>query len=70
MHGLLGLNGAGKTTPVRIMTTLLSPDVGRVLVVGADAEHESGRARSRIGLVGQYAAVDEALSGRGGPPCY
>ncbi|NDK31722.1 ATP-binding cassette domain-containing protein [Nesterenkonia haasae] len=64
VHGMLGPNGAGKTTAVRIMTTLLAPDAGRVVVAGADAVHESGRVRSRIGLVGQYAAVDEALSGR------
>lgn len=64
VHGLLGPNGAGKTTAVRIMSTLLAPDAGRVLVAGSDAVRDSGRVRSRIGLVGQYAAVDEALSGR------
>ncbi|MDL9935778.1 ATP-binding cassette domain-containing protein [Gordonia sp. ABSL1-1] len=64
VHGLLGPNGAGKTTAVRIMTTLMAPDSGRVMVAGLDAVHDSGRVRERIGLVGQYAAVDEALSGR------
>ncbi|MBT2483109.1 MULTISPECIES: ATP-binding cassette domain-containing protein [unclassified Microbacterium] len=64
VHGLLGPNGAGKTTAVRIMTTLLAPDAGRVTVAGLDAVRDSARVRAQIGLVGQYAAVDEALSGR------
>lgn len=64
VHGLLGPNGAGKTTAMRIMTTLLLPDAGRVMVAGLDAVRDSGKVRARIGLVGQYAAVDEALTGR------
>ena len=61
--GLLGPNGAGKTTAVRILTTLLRPDGGRARVAGFDVEHEAPRLRSRIGLAGQYAAVDENLTG-------
>ncbi len=61
--GLLGPNGAGKTTAVRILTTLLRPDGGRARVAGFDVEHEGPKLRSRIGLAGQYAAVDENLTG-------
>lgn len=64
VHGLLGPNGAGKTTAVRIMTTLLTPDAGRVVIAGFDAVREPAKVRARIGLVGQYAAVDETLTGR------
>ncbi|MFE0750535.1 ATP-binding cassette domain-containing protein [Gordonia sp. NPDC058843] len=64
VHGLLGPNGAGKTTAVRIMTTLLTPDAGRVEIAGVDALRDPARVRTRIGLVGQHAAVDEALTGR------
>ena len=62
--GLLGPNGAGKTTAVRILTTLLRPDGGRAEVVGYDVVHDAQALRSVIGLAGQYAAVDENLSGR------
>lgn len=62
--GLLGPNGAGKTTAVRILTTLLAPDAGRALVAGHDVVHEPHRVRGAIGLAGQYAAVDENLTGR------
>ena len=62
--GLLGPNGAGKTTAVRILTTLLKPDAGRAKVVGFDVVKQAGDLRSRIGLTGQYAAVDEYLTGR------
>jgi ABC-2 type transport system ATP-binding protein len=61
--GLLGPNGAGKTTAVRVMTTLLQPDAGEIRVAGLDALKEAARLRERIGLAGQYAAVDENLTG-------
>ena len=61
---LLGPNGAGKTTLVRILTTLLRPDRGRARVAGCDVVADAGRLRSLIGLAGQYAAVDELLTGR------
>ena len=61
--GLLGPNGAGKTTAVRIITTLLSPDAGTVRVAGIDARTDPDGVRSRIGLSGQYAAIDEYLTG-------
>jgi ABC-2 type transport system ATP-binding protein len=62
--GLLGPNGAGKTTAVRILTTLLRADGGRASVAGFDVAREPDRVRASIGLVGQHAAVDEALSAR------
>src|SRR5918995_2016378 len=62
--GLLGPNGAGKTTAVRIMTTLLPPDGGTARVAGLDVVGDANELRSRIGLAGQYAAVDENLTGR------
>jgi ABC-2 type transport system ATP-binding protein len=61
--GLLGPNGAGKTTAVRIFATLLRPDAGTVRVAGIDALHDPAGVRERIGLSGQYAAVDEYLTG-------
>ncbi len=61
--GLLGPNGAGKTTMVRVLTTLLRPDAGTATVAGFDVEHDAGELRSKIGLAGQYAAVDENLTG-------
>jgi len=61
--GVLGPNGAGKTTTVRILTTLLKPDAGRAILDGIDVVKEPRRARARIGLTGQYAAVDERLTG-------
>jgi ABC-2 type transport system ATP-binding protein len=61
--GLLGPNGAGKTTAVRILTTLLRPDGGSAHVAGFDVVRDAPRVREKIGLAGQYAAVDENLSG-------
>jgi ABC-2 type transport system ATP-binding protein len=61
--GMLGPNGAGKTTAVSILTTLLEPDSGEATIAGADLRTEPGRVRERIGLSGQYAAVDEVLTG-------
>ena len=62
--GLLGPNGAGKTTAVRVLATLLRPDSGRARVLGADVVRQAGDVRSRIGLTGQYAALDDYLTGR------
>lgn len=63
VFGLLGPNGAGKTTAVRIISTLLRPDTGRVTVAGADARTNPNGVRRSIGLSGQYAAVDDRLTG-------
>jgi ABC-2 type transport system ATP-binding protein len=63
VFGLLGPNGAGKTTAVRILTTLLQPDEGSARVGGFDVIREPARVREHIGLAGQYAAVDENLTG-------
>ncbi|HZS94169.1 MAG TPA: ATP-binding cassette domain-containing protein [Chloroflexota bacterium] len=62
--GVLGPNGAGKTTAVRILATLLRPDAGRAEVAGSDVVRQASDVRARIGLAGQYAAVDEYLTGR------
>jgi ABC-2 type transport system ATP-binding protein len=61
--GLLGPNGAGKTTAVRILTTLLRPDAGTAVVAGVDVLADPAEARRNIGVSGQYAAVDENLTG-------
>jgi ABC-2 type transport system ATP-binding protein len=61
--GLLGPNGAGKTTFVRILTTLLEPDTGKAQVLGFDVVQQAAELRQEIGLAGQYAAVDENLTG-------
>ncbi|MGW2423260.1 ATP-binding cassette domain-containing protein [Streptomyces sp. NPDC001709] len=64
VHAVLGPNGAGKTTLVRILSTLLRPDGGRIRVAGHDVVTEARAVRRRIGLLGQYAALDEQLDGR------
>jgi ABC-2 type transport system ATP-binding protein len=64
VFGLLGPNGAGKTTVVRILTTILQPDGGTARVLGHDVVREADVVRSLFGLAGQYAAVDENLTGR------
>ncbi len=61
--GLLGPNGAGKTTAVRVLSTILRPDTGSAQVLGHDVVKEAGRVRRLIGLAGQYATVDEQLTG-------
>ncbi len=63
VFGLLGPNGAGKTTTVRVLTTLQAPDSGAIRVAGVDALTDAAELRERIGLAGQYAAVDELLTG-------
>jgi len=64
VHGLLGPNGAGKTTAVRILSTLVKLDGGSARVAGLDVARQPREVRARIGLTGQYAAVDEVLTGR------
>ncbi len=64
VFGLLGPNGAGKTTLVRVLTTLLSPDAGRAEVLGRDVVHDAAAVREIVALTGQFAAVDELLTGR------
>jgi ABC-2 type transport system ATP-binding protein len=64
VYGLLGPNGAGKTTAVRVFATLLRPDGGRAQVLGHDVDKEAADVRRVIGLTGQYAALDEYLTGR------
>ncbi len=64
IYGLLGPNGAGKTTLIRVMTTLIKPDSGRAHVAGIDVLADPKTARTRMGLAGQFAAVDAYLTGR------
>ncbi len=64
VFGLLGPNGAGKTTAVRILATLVRPDAGRATVGGYDVVRDAHRVRQLTGLTGQYASVDETLTGR------
>ena len=62
--GLLGPNGSGKTTTVRILSTLVEPDAGQAIVAGVDVARDPSRVRPLIGMAGQYAAVDPNLTGR------
>ena len=64
VYGLLGPNGAGKTTAVRVLATLIRPDGGQARVLGHDVQAEAAAVRRTIGLTGQYAALDEYLTGR------
>jgi ABC-2 type transport system ATP-binding protein len=64
VYGVLGPNGAGKTTTIRILATLLRPDAGTARVFGHDVVAEADAVRDRVSLTGQYASVDEDLSGR------
>jgi ABC-2 type transport system ATP-binding protein len=64
IYGLLGPNGAGKTTLIRVLATLLPPDGGSACVAGVDVRQHPEQVRAQIGLAGQYAAVDEHLTGR------
>ncbi len=64
VYGLLGPNGAGKTTTVRILATLLAPDAGQARVLGHDVMTQAGAVRRRIALTGQFATVDDDLTGR------
>jgi ABC transporter DrrB family efflux protein len=64
VFGLLGPNGAGKTTLIRVLATLLAPDAGRAEVFGRDVVHDAAGVRELLGLTGQFAAVDEMLTGR------
>lgn len=64
VYGLLGPNGAGKTTAIRMLATLLPPDAGTASVFGHDVVHDADAVRSRVSLTGQFASVDEDLTGR------
>src|SRR5215207_4887025 len=63
VYGVLGPNGAGKTTTIRVLATLLQPDAGRALVLGHDVVTEADAVRACVSLTGQFASVDEELSG-------
>src|SRR5688572_17360516 len=63
VYGLLGPNGAGKTTTIRVLTTLLKPTSGRASVLGHDVVRDAAVVRQKVSLTGQYASVDEDLTG-------
>ena len=63
VYGLLGPNGAGKTTTIRVLATLLRPDGGSARVLGHDVARDAARVRERVSLTGQFASVDEDLTG-------
>ena len=63
VYGLLGPNGAGKTTTIRVLATLLKPDAGAATVLGHDVVRDAKRVREKVSLTGQYASVDEDLTG-------
>src|ERR671918_223107 len=63
VYGVLGPNGAGKTTTIRMLATLLRPDAGTARVLGHDIVREADAVRGRVGLTGQFATVDEDLTG-------
>src|SRR5687767_15666366 len=63
VFGLLGPNGAGKTTTIRILATLLRPDAGTAIVLGHDVARDARKVREKVSLTGQYASVDEDLTG-------
>src|SRR6187549_1557724 len=64
VYGLLGPNGAGKTTTVRTLATLLRPDAGTATVLGLDVVRDAAQVRNKVSLTGQYASVDEDLTGQ------
>jgi daunorubicin/doxorubicin transport system ATP-binding protein len=64
VYGLLGPNGAGKTTAIRVLTTLLKPTAGKATVLGLDVLHDAAAVRQKVSLTGQYASIDEDLTGQ------
>src|SRR5262245_15976387 len=64
VYGLLGPNGAGKTTTIRMLTTLIRPDGGTARVLGHDLVQDAAEVRAKVGVTGQFASVDEDLTGR------
>ncbi len=66
VYGLLGPNGAGKTTAIRVLATLLQPSAGTATVLGHDVVRDAALARQKVSLTGQYASVDEDLTGQAG----